>query len=319
MFCVGAETTGRDAACDDRFGFDLSKKHSLRDKTGAVIGGDRNMRRKASLTVEAAFVVPLSYMAVLLLFNLFLFLQVQVRVEKEIAEIGRELMPVGTILSKAAGTGTEEEKDGAEKLLRQLGTEGYLTFRIKDRLKGETWIRYIRGGTDGFSFFGSSVYEGGMGIRIFVSYSFVPQNGLFGVGGIPVKQQVVARGFGGAGRVPATRKDDDADEEDPDVVYVADNATVFHRSAECTYLNVSVRPVTPEQLPSERNSSGGKYYPCEYCGNTEGSVFYIAEYGDRYHTTVSCRALRRSVSEISEEEAEERGLRACSKCGGAAE
>lgn len=276
------------------------------------------MRRKASLTVEAALVVPLSFMAVLLLFNLFLFLQVQVRVEKELAEISRELMPVGTIMSKASESKATDskEKDGVEKLLRQLGTEGYLTFRIKERLKKEKWVRLIRGGTDGFSFFGSSVYENGMGIRIFVSYTFVPENALFHYGGIPVKQQVIARGFAGAGRVPAPRKEEDGDEEEKDTVYVAENGSVFHRDAECTYLKITVRPVGIEQLPKERNASGGKYYPCEYCDETSGEVVYIAEYGDRYHTTVSCRSLRRSVSEISEEEALQRGLRACSKCGG---
>ncbi|MBO4324225.1 MAG: hypothetical protein J5845_02330 [Lachnospiraceae bacterium] len=279
------------------------------------------MRKKGSLTVEAALVVPVSFLAVILFFNLFLFLEVQVRMEKELAEICRELMPVGTILSKVTETkesGTEE-KDGVEQLLRQLGTEGYLTLRIGQRLKGEKWVRLISGGTDGISFNGSSIYESGMDIRILASYSFIPENGVFRWGGIPVKQQVAARGFGGAGRVPAKQKDEEEDGDEESGVYVADNGTVFHRSQDCTYLKITVRPVSEEQLPKERNSSGGKYYPCEYCGDAPGSVYYIAEYGDRYHKTVSCRSLRRSVTEITEEEALEKGLHACSKCGGESE
>ena len=277
-------------------------------------------RRKGSLTVEAALVVPISFLAVILFFNLFLFLQVQVRVEKELTEITRELMPVGTILSKVTetGSGSPEEKNGTERLLRKLGTEGYLTLRISERLEKEKWIRLIQNGTDGFSFIGSSIYENGMDIRIFVSYAFQPDSGVFHWGGIPVKQQVVARGFGGAGRTPAPQRPEE-EQDDENVVYVADNATVFHRKADCTYLKITVRTVSAEQLPKERNSSGGKYYACEYCGDSPAIIYYIAEYGDRYHTTVSCRSLRRSVSEISEEEALERGLRACSKCGGAAE
>ena len=278
------------------------------------------MRRKGSLTVEAALVVPVSFLAVILFFNLFLFLEVQVRMEKELAEICRELMPVGTILSKATEKkdSASEEKDGVEKLLRQLGTEGYLTLRIGQRLKGEKWLRLIRGGTDGISFAGSSIYEGGMDIRILADYSYAPESGIFRWGGISVKQQIVARGFSGAGRVPAKQKEEE-DEDDETAVYVAENGTVFHRSQDCTYLKITVRPVTAEQLPRERNSSGGKYYPCEYCGDAPGSIYYIAEYGDRYHKTVACRALRRSVTEITEEEALEKGLRACSKCGGESE
>lgn len=306
----------------------MKEREQNNDREGAgipatyegIVERSRALRKTGSLTVEAALVVPISFLAVILFFNLFLFLQVQVRVEKELTEITRELMPVGTILSKTTetGSGSAEEQNGTKRLLRQLGTEGYLTLRITERLKKEKWLRLIQNGTDGFSFIGSSIYENGMDIRIFVSYSFMPDSGVFRLGGIPVKQQVVARGFGGAGRMPAPQSAEEDQDEEP-AVYVADNGTVFHRKADCTYLKVTVRPVSAEQLSKERNFSGGKYYACEYCKDSMAVVYYIAEYGDRYHTTVSCRALRRSVSEISEEEALERGLRACSKCGGTSE
>ena len=65
------------------------------------------MRAKGSLTVEAAFTVPLSFFAVVVFLNLFLFLQVQMRVQKEIASIGNELMSVGTLFSKAQAAGSE--------------------------------------------------------------------------------------------------------------------------------------------------------------------------------------------------------------------
>ena len=277
------------------------------------------MRRKGSLTVEAALIVPVSFLAVILFLNLFLFLQVQLRVEKELAEISRELMPLGTVLSKAHAASetadADSEKSAILALFQKLGAEGYLSYRMKEELSGERWLSLIRGGSGGFSFSGSAVYAGDMEIRLLVSYMFVPNDGIFGLGGIPVIQQVTSRGFAGAGRQPV-KGGDEQEQEEETKVYITDNASVFHRTTECTYLKISVRPVTQEQLAKERNSSGGKYYACEYCGKKPGDIFYIAEYGERYHKTVSCRALRRNVTAISEEDAVEQGLRPCSKCGG---
>ena len=53
------------------------------------------------MTVEAAFVVPLSFFAVVVFLNLFLFLQVQMRVQKELSSIGGEVMALGTLFDKA--------------------------------------------------------------------------------------------------------------------------------------------------------------------------------------------------------------------------
>lgn len=282
------------------------------------------MRAKGSLTVEAAFTVPLSFFAVVVFLNLFLFLQVQIRVQKEIASIGNELMSVGTLFSKAQAAGSEATASdlsavGVDGLLRQLGTEQYLSYRMKEKVGGESWVSHIRNGVRGFSFSGSKIYDGDMNIRILVSYSYVFDNTLFSLGAIPVRQQVVARGFSGKERKKTDLKEDE-DNPDEVKVYVTENGTVFHRLRDCTYLKPDIRQVTPEQLPEKRNSSGKKYYACEYCGDAgDGSVYYITTYGTRFHTTVSCRELVRTVSEISEKEAINRGLRPCGKCGGKTE
>ncbi|MBO4280950.1 MAG: hypothetical protein J5872_03855 [Lachnospiraceae bacterium] len=281
------------------------------------------MRSKGSLTVEAAFVVPLSFFAVILFFNLFLFLQIQMRVQKEIASIGNELMPIGTILGtiqpEDGETASVLESAGVSGMFRRLGTESYLSCRMAEKVGGESWLKHIRNGEKGFSFEGSEIYDGDMDIRILVSYSFVLSDAFFGVGSIPVKQQVVARGFSGAGRQFAEAEGEEEEEEKAHV-YVTENGTVFHRLRECTYLKPDIRQVSPERLPDERNSSGAKYYACEYCGNKgNGSVYYITPYGTRYHTTVSCQELLRKVSELTEEEAVSRGYRPCSKCGGKTE
>lgn len=282
------------------------------------------MRKKGSMTVEAAFVVPLSFFAVMLFLNLFLFLQVQVRVQKEMTGICSELMSVGTLLSEAktnsdsVGNRTDSDTNslGIANLLRQIGTEEFLSSQMQSRLGTEKWVSHIYKGAKGFSFTGSEVYENGMEIRIRTSYSYSFANPAFSVGNIPVVQQIVARGFSGRERTPASPTTGDQDEEETIKVFVTETGSVFHRSAECTYLKLSIQKVSLEDVISARNSSGGKYYPCEICDklNDEGNR-YITDYGTRYHLSLSCPELLRTVSAITEEEAVARGLRACSKCG----
>lgn len=70
------------------------------------------------------------------------------------------------------------------------------------------------------------------------------------------------------------------------------------------------------ELNSLRNESGGKYHACEKCvhGSSKGSNVYITDQGDRYHNSLTCSGLKRTVytARISEVP----GKRACSKCGG---
>ena len=280
------------------------------------------MRRKGSMTVEAAFVVPLSFFAVVVFLNLFLFLQVQMRVQKELSSISGEVMALGTLFDKAKTEVSDPDSEetgslGIGTLIRQLGAEAYLSAKMTEKVGGESWLRHIRNGSAGFSFSGSSLYNGNMDIRILVSYSYVFDNALFGIGSIPVKQQVVARGFSGSGRTKSESGSDEEEDEEKTTVYVTENGTVFHRLRDCTYLKPDIRQVTPEELPNARNSSGAKYYACEYCRNKGNeAIYYITPYGTRFHTTISCQELLRKVSELSEEEAVEKGYRPCSKCGG---
>ncbi len=283
------------------------------------------MRKKGSMTVEAAFVIPLSFFAVMLFLNLFVFLQVQVRVQKEITEICTELMSVGTLMSEAktvadsseaAEGGTILSELGLLSLLRQTGTEELLASQMRGRVGTEQWLSHIKNGAQGFSFVGSQVYENGMEIRILVKYSFSFANPVLSVGTVPVVQQVIARGFSGSARKKTERTSSEQQEDDDTKVYVTETGSVFHRSRECSYLKLSIQMITLDAVEAERNSSGGKYYPCELCGGADdGNRCYITDYGVRYHASLSCPGLLRTISVITEEEAVSRGLRPCSKCG----
>lgn len=101
-------------------------------------------------------------------------------------------------------------------------------------------------------------------------------------------------------------------EDSDETVYVTENGLVYHRDYHCTYLDLSIRMVNSEDLESLRNQGGGKYRPCAYCGGGNGRV-YITEEGDRYHSTLSCSGLKRTVYAVPLSEVIGKGV--CSRCG----
>lgn len=99
-------------------------------------------------------------------------------------------------------------------------------------------------------------------------------------------------------------------------VYITPEGEVYHRSASCSYLMLTVRSVPADGLETARNKSGAKYMPCEYCVKHAGpeSAVYITDYGTSYHNSRECRGLKRTVMAVPVTKAD--GRRCCSKCGG---
>lgn len=99
-----------------------------------------------------------------------------------------------------------------------------------------------------------------------------------------------------------------------EIVYVTETGKVYHEDPECTHLKLSIREVDRDVLDTLRNNGGGKYHACERCGGGSGGSVYITNEGNRYHSSLTCSGLKRTIREVTREEAEQ--MRACSKCGG---
>ena len=80
----------------------------------------------------------------------------------------------------------------------------------------------------------------------------------------------------------------------------------------CTYLKYSIVAADRDLLKNQRNEDGSIYYPCESCGDSNGQTVFITSYGTRYHSTLACNKLRRTVQAVPISEVGDRG--ACSKC-----
>ena len=102
--------------------------------------------------------------------------------------------------------------------------------------------------------------------------------------------------------------------EEDMIVYMTRYGSVYHKDRGCTHLSLSIQGVDLLGLEYSTNEEGKNYTPCEYCGkNGFVTLVYITNYGDRYHTTIKCRGLRRYVKSLPLSQV--KGVPPCQKCG----
>ena len=240
---------------------------------------------KGSLTVEAAFVLPIFLFAMLV----FLYFMRMVQ--------GYEWIQEGLAVTARAAS--------------QYGIlEKRRFYQYMEETKGQ--LIYIEGGKEGISLQGSLIVPETEQIVVKAEYKVRLPIPFFAGEGITIHQMVKSRVFCGS----KTWKREAAEEEE-EWIYITKYGTVYHRHKSCSFLNPSVQMVGKEEVFRKRNKKGGRYYPCESCVKTKEameSVLYITEEGDCFHSSLGCKGINRTIYEIPLSKAV--GLRACDKCGG---
>lgn len=293
-----------------------------------------------SLTVEASLVLPVFVFAVAgLLFFIQIF-NIEQRVQFALTQTAWEASEYGFIFKDLSGGGKGDKKEGDEKeggkkkedekegddgqettsILRRLADGSFYSLTMEKYVDGE-WLdrSCVLGGYSGLSFYGSEFMEDGESIKIVAAYRVKIPFPIFSFLSFPIRQQVYSRAFIGSndglgtGRLSESGENEKEEEE----VYITETGTKYHRSTDCTYLKPSISCVDFGEVADRRNNSGAKYYACERCMSKGGepALCYITEDGTRYHGTVSCPGLKRTVSAISLKKAERMGKTPCSKCG----
>lgn len=241
--------------------------------------------RKASMTVEAALVLPLFVFAMILTGYIAQMAVCQDEVQWALTRIAREA---------SAEYGVTRHKAAVSRSVYQLKL-----------------AKYLDGSAGRVSLFNSDFDEEKDEIllvaeyRLNLPFRFIPDRMC------RFRCSVHTRAFTGV--------DDRGREEEQQhskKVYITETGRVYHEALQCTYLKLSISQLKGEDVERLRNESGGRYKPCEKCCRDTvcrpDQTVWITNFGDRYHINRGCSGLKRRIRTIWLEEA---GTRTpCSKC-----
>lgn len=243
---------------------------------------------KGSITLEAALVVPIFFFAILGLSFVLEMMAIQTTIHHALHNVGKEL-------AQEAYTSLSVSANEVEQRVRKcIGVE-----RMESSM--------IRGGANGLDCSGSRVDVFSTILELSTCYELEIPVLMFDIPIVSCEDKVRVKGWTGYATGTLT-------EGAQEIVYVTDYGLVYHRDASCTYLDMSVRAVGEESIESLRNQSGGKYYPCSACSKdlSVSPTWYVTDYGDRYHSSLDCKKIKRNIYAIPLNEAY--GLGGCSKC-----
>lgn len=282
---------------------------------------------RASMTVEAALVLPLFIFFMAEILYVFEMIRLESSMLSALHETGTQVSEyayylrygsdaLGEILGTQEETAGYSENDGTGQAISSFViSETYIRSKVEKHL-GRSLLNNscLQGGASGISYLNSSVLNGDDIVDITADYRIKPFLPLFGLQNMSAQARYYGHAWVGYSR-GSTGENGSKEEDDRAIVYIARTGIVYHKDRNCTYLKPSIRSVQADQLDQERSNDGSKYYACERCKPAKNGTVVIAEEGNRYHSSASCTAIWHDVESISLSEAE-KTRRACSKCGG---
>lgn len=270
---------------------------------------------KGSFTVEAAVAVPVFFFALLVFLYLFKVMLLQLQLQSGLTEAAKELSQLGYVRSNTVNTDTSDKNNTVcewDSLAQNLiiSSEVNKYFPQKDNYS----VMLKRN----ISYDSSSYLEDNQSIDLIGEYTIRLPVPIFHFAEIAVVQRVRTRAFTGTKQLLTSEHDSVkvGQEEDDEYVYITETGRVYHRSLECSSLNLKIFECEFNRVDSKRNSSGGKYKRCEKCckNRNEITLAYICEDGDAYHASIECSGLKRIIRKVRLCDIMDE-MRACKKCG----
>ena len=247
----------------------------------------------ASMTVEAALVLPLFLFAGILLMTPFRIMDVERQMQAIVMAVGEEI-------SQTAYLSVDSGEMPAETL-----SVAYAEAAVRSRAAGLP--------VHGLSLAGSSLLEDGETIDLVAVYRIPMPFSMFGLDASERMNRCYLRAWVGRDTGADSGGAGDGEEDDP-IVYVGRDSTRYHVSASCHYLSNRLTAVSLEEVGNCRNGSGSRYTPCTRCGGNVSGTVYIMTSGEHYHSSRTCSAILAYVRAVRKSTVEYLG--ACSYCSG---
>ena len=258
----------------------------------------------ASMTLEASIALPLFIFFFVNIIGAIEIIRVQSEMEAVLHQVGNE------VTIKAYDIREGEDLIGTGGGILETGAlSGYAIYQVKSELEERLAHNAVMDGVGGVNMLSSRIMTSGDIVDIVVDYRVHPIIPLIGFKDFMVESRYYGHAWTGYDISGAG----DCEEIQEEMVFVTEYGEVYHRDVGCKYLKPKVRSVPYSQLETVRNRDRKIYYCCEYCaeGVAGGDVF-ITDYGERYHTSVSCPGLKRKIYTVPISEVGGRGP--CSGC-----
>ena len=246
----------------------------------------------ASMTVEAALVLPLFLFAGVLLMMPFRILDVERQMQAIVMSVGEEISQTAYLAPEEGGW------------VGSAAAFAYAEGAVRMRSDGLP-VRWL-------SLADSSLLEDGETVDLIVNYQMKLPFSVFGLGNVKRSCRCWLRAWVGIDGVSEMGEGETAD-EDP-IVYVGKDSTRYHNSSYCHYLYNRLSAVPAGRIGDYRNESGHRYKACDRCGGHAAGTVYIMPYGESYHSSRTCSAIVAYVRAVHRSEVEYLGP--CSYCSG---
>ena len=245
--------------------------------------------------------MPLFLMFTVAIIHFMILLSVQNDIQLRMDETARDI-------GKRAYIADDSE-------ILSLASSNFLVIQaeiLNDALKERLDNSGVVGGSGGLSMI-LSTYDKESGILdIVVTYRYKFPYLPSGFSTLSLMQRSYTRAWIGE-ELDTADSGEEEEEEEEQTVYITPTGTVYHLTASCPYLDLSIHAISYSELSSARNKGGARYYRCQCAASSNPQTVYITDYGTKWHTDLTCSSLKRTVMEVKISQVS--GRNACSKCG----
>lgn len=287
---------------------------------------------RASMTLEAALVLPLFLLFFVCLFSIFDMIRLESTMMAALHEAGTAASeyayylryakadltgrPLDFAKADAAETGSGISGQSlAKEALEFFASESAVRGMVVNYL-GEDYLEnsVLADGGRSISYLQTELLTADDHIDLVADYRVEPFGAsIFGLSRTGLQARYYGHAF--TGYALGDGSGDGQADENVEIVFITPSGTVYHRDRNCRYLHIDSYPVSAGSVPGARNQGGAKYYPCERCHPALTGTLYITTDGNRYHASQDCSSLKRTVLEVPLSEVQDT-RRPCSKCGG---